>query len=68
MEAKEWVIQKCNDAFTNNYENWPGYSETLLTKEEMLKVLAECENKWPTLSFRGHNVINQNTQQKSEDI
>jgi hypothetical protein len=31
----------------------------LLTKQEMLDALAECEAKWPGYQFRGHNVANQ---------
>lgn len=46
-------------AFANDYEDWPGYCEWLLTREEMLAALAECEEKWPDYAFRGHHVPNQ---------
>lgn len=52
---KEWVIQKCNNAFRNNYEAWPGYDEPM-TREEMLAALDECNANWPDLEFRGHRV------------
>ena len=58
-EAREWIIQRCISAYRNEYEDWPEYSERLMTKAEMLVKLVECETKWPEHEFRGHNVINQ---------
>jgi hypothetical protein len=58
-EPREWIIQRCLNAFRNEYEDWPGYSERLMTKTEMLAALATCEATWPDYQFRGHNVINQ---------
>ena len=43
----------------DEYENWPGYCEQLLTREEMKVNLAECNERWPDYAFRGHNVVNQ---------
>jgi hypothetical protein len=57
--AREWIIQRCLNAFRNEYEDWPGYCERLLTREEMLERLRECEARWPSYEFRGHNVVNQ---------
>jgi hypothetical protein len=59
--AREWIIQRCLNAFRNEYEDWPGYCERLLTREEMLERLRECETRWPDHEFRGHNVVNQHT-------
>ena len=56
---REWIIQRCVNAFTNTYEDWPGYCERLMTREEMLAALAACEERWPDYGFRGHNVANQ---------
>jgi hypothetical protein len=58
-ESRDAIIQRCLNAFRNEYEDWPGYCERLLTKAEMLDALAECEAKWPGYQFRGHNVANQ---------
>ncbi len=58
-EKREGIIQKCIDAFTNNYEDWPGYCEHLLTRDEMQQALKACGQKWPEYAFRGHNVVNQ---------
>ena len=56
---RQWIIQRCIDAFTNHYEDWPGYSETLMTRDEMIEALNECGAIWPNFAFRGHNVVNQ---------
>ncbi|MEI6719944.1 MAG: hypothetical protein WCO67_04190 [Betaproteobacteria bacterium] len=58
-DAREWIIQRCINAFENEYEDWPGYSERLMTREEMLAALQECDQRWPDYGFRGHNVANQ---------
>jgi hypothetical protein len=55
----EWIIQRCISAFRDQYEDWPGYSEKLLTREEMEPALAECAERWPECGFRGHNMANQ---------
>jgi hypothetical protein len=57
--AREWIIQRCLNAFRNEYEDWLGYCERLLTREEMLERLRERETRWPDYEFRGHNVVNQ---------
>jgi len=56
---RQWIIQRCINAFRNQYEDWPGHCERLMTRDEMLKALDECNQKWPLHEFRGHNVINQ---------
>ena len=56
---REWIIQRCISAARNDYEDWPEYSARLLTREEMITALADCEARWPEYQFRGHNVINQ---------
>lgn len=53
---KIWIIQRCIDVWTNHYEDWPGYSERLMTRIEMVMALAECNGKWPEHEFRGHNI------------
>jgi len=55
---REWIIQRCVNAFHDEYENWPGYCERLLTREEMKAKLAECNARWPDDAFRGHKVGN----------
>lgn len=57
--AREWIIQRCIDAISNQYEDWTGYCERLLTRDEMLSALKECDRRWPEYEFRGHNVANQ---------
>jgi hypothetical protein len=59
IPAREWIIQRCINAFRNEYEDWPGYCERLQTREEMLVALRECDRRWPEHEFRGHNVANQ---------
>ena len=58
-EPREWIIQRCIDAGTSAYEDWPPYAEQLLTRSEVLEVLATCEARWPERGFRGHNVAHQ---------
>lgn len=61
-ERPEWTIQRCTQKWRGTelqYEDWPGYSERLMTRTEMLDALKECERKWPEHEFRGHNVANQ---------
>jgi hypothetical protein len=57
--AREWIIQRCINAYRNEYEDWPGYCERLMSREEMLVALRECDQQWPGHEFRGHNVANQ---------
>lgn len=52
-------IQRCLNAARNEYEDWPGYSEELMTRTTMLKALKECEERWAEHAFSGHNVVNQ---------
>lgn len=33
---RAWVIQRCINAFKNDYEGWPGYCERLLTRTDMI--------------------------------
>ena len=58
-EKREWIIQRCVSAVQNDYQDWPKYSEGLMTQDEMKAALAECSRKWPRFEFRGHNVMNQ---------
>lgn len=57
--ARQWIIQRCINAFRNEYEDWPGYCERLMNRSEMMTALYKCELDWPEHEFRGHNVINQ---------
>lgn len=57
--GREWIIQRCINAFRNEYQDWPGYCERLMTRDEMMVALKECETRWPEYEFRGHNVPNQ---------
>jgi hypothetical protein len=58
-EERAWIIQRCISASRNQYEDWPGYCERLLSRAEMLSALQACEHRWPDYAFRGHNVVNQ---------
>lgn len=58
-QPRAWIIQRCINAFRNEYEDWPGYCERLMTREEMLVALSECAERWPEHEFRGHHVLNQ---------
>lgn len=55
-KEKTWIIQRCINAFKDEYENWPEYS-TPMSREQMIEALDECNEKWPEYEFRGHNVI-----------
>ena len=48
---KEWVVQRCVNAFEDNYEDWSGYCEKLMSQAEMKKALDECNQKWPMHQF-----------------
>lgn len=39
-QRKEWIIQKCNNAFCNDYQAWEGYDQPM-TRDQMLEALAE---------------------------
>jgi hypothetical protein len=52
---RAWIIQRCIDAFKNQYEDWPGYCEKPMTRDEAMIALKECEEKWP-YGFRAHKV------------
>jgi hypothetical protein len=56
-ETREWIIQRCIDADRSTYEDWPPYAERLMTRSEVLEVLATCAARWPERGFRGHNVV-----------
>lgn len=53
-----WIIQRCINAYKNEWEDWPGYCENPMTEDEMLKSLKECDDKWGAndYEFRGHNI------------
>lgn len=52
---REWIIQRCIDAFKNQYEDWSGYCEKPMTRDEAMIALKECEEKW-SYEFRAHKV------------
>lgn len=54
-QKKIWIIQRCINAWENSYEDWPGFCDQLMTRDEMIEALRECEQKWPNYEFRGHN-------------
>jgi hypothetical protein len=54
--VREWIIQRCVNAFRDEYEDWPGYCEAPMTREAMIDALAVCTERWPAHEFRGHNV------------
>lgn len=58
-QPRAWIIQRCINAFRNEYEDWRGDCECLMTRDEMLAALEECERRWPEHEFRGHHVLNQ---------
>jgi hypothetical protein len=61
-ERPEWTIQRCTQGWIGTelqYEDWPGYSEFLMSRTQMLDALKECQQQWPEHEFRGHNVVNQ---------
>lgn len=33
--SPEWIIQRCINAFRNEYQDWPDYCERLMTRDEM---------------------------------
>jgi hypothetical protein len=56
-----WIVQRCTQQWIGmqlqlQYEDWPGYSESLMTSEEMMEALQECIRLWPMHEFRGHRV------------
>jgi hypothetical protein len=53
---KKWIIQRCIDAWTNHYEDWPGFCEQPMTYSEMMVALKECDERWLEYEFRGHNI------------
>lgn len=59
QEERAWIVQRCINAFRNEYEDWPGYFERLMTRTEMLTALEQCHRRWPDYAFRGHHVLNQ---------
>ena len=56
-QPKEWIVQRCVNAYKNQYEDWTGYCEHLMTRDEVDVALKECCDKWPDDEFRGHRVI-----------
>src|ERR1039458_8347433 len=57
-EPCEWIVQRCLNAFGNEYEDWTPRNE-LMTREEMLEQLFVAELRFPKYQFRGHNVANE---------
>lgn len=55
-QEKVWIIQKCIDADKNEYQDWPGYCETPMTRKKLMFALKECNEKFPGCEFRGHNI------------
>lgn len=55
-QERVWIIQRCINAWKNHYENWPGYCENLMTYNEMMNALKECDERWLEYEFRGHNI------------
>jgi hypothetical protein len=59
-EAASWIIQRCTQQWIGaslQYEDWPGYCEKLLSYDEMIEALKQCDQRWPEHEFRGHSVI-----------
>lgn len=54
---REWIVQRCVNAFDDHYEDWPGYCEKLMSQAEMKKAVDDCNQKWPMHQFRGHRVV-----------
>ncbi|MFN7098126.1 MAG: hypothetical protein ACK4PR_11305 [Gammaproteobacteria bacterium] len=54
-DAKEWIVQRCINAWKNVYEDWPGY-DVPMTRDEVSEALIECDKKWLEYEFRGHRV------------
>lgn len=63
-QEKIWIIQRCIDALTNHYQDWPGYYEYPMTRDEMVFALEECGAKWPDHEFRGHNIYSSHERTK----
>jgi hypothetical protein len=68
-ENREWIIQRCTQRWIGTqlrYEDFPASAWQkqswrflpVMTKEEMLKALTYCGQRWPMDEFRGHNVMN----------
>lgn len=57
IDKKEWIIQRQIDAAKDSYEDWPGYSEKLMSQYEMIQKLHDCRRRWPNTIFRGFNVV-----------
>ena len=54
-QEKVWIIQKCINASKDEYQDWPGYCESTMLRDNMMQALKECNEKWPGYEFRGHN-------------
>ncbi len=52
--VREWIVQRCINAFRNEYGDWSGYCARLMTREEMKAAFVECAERWPEYGFRGH--------------
>jgi hypothetical protein len=40
-ELRERIIQRCFNTFRNEYEDWPGYCERPMTREDMMVALIQ---------------------------
>lgn len=53
-QEKVWIIQRCIDAYKNQWEDWPEYSEPM-TYDEMSRALKIC-SQHSEYEFRGHRL------------
>lgn len=54
-QERTWIIQ-CFNEEKRQYEDWPGYCENPMTRDEMLIALEKCDEGWSVYEFRGHNL------------
>lgn len=55
-QERTWIIQRFNEK-KRQYEDWPGYCENPMTRNEMLIALKKCDEEWlGHEEFRGHNL------------
>ncbi|MEC5409607.1 hypothetical protein VOM14_29160 [Paraburkholderia sp. MPAMCS5] len=56
----DWIIQRAvrirvASAGGDVYEPWPGYTHPM-TRDQAVKALEECEERWPEHEFRAHRL------------
>ncbi len=56
----DWIIQcavriRAVSAGGDMYEPWPGYTHPM-TRDQAVKALEECEERWPEHEFRAHRL------------